>query len=83
LNKLEHFSLPNLLAGREVVPEFLQAQVRPAVLGPALEKYLDHPDEHKDWHDAFEAIHRQLRRNASDGAADAVLGQLREGAGRR
>jgi len=39
LNKLEHFSLPNLLAGRAVVPEFLQAQVRPAVLGPALEKY--------------------------------------------
>jgi len=83
LNKLEHFSLPNLLAGREVVPEFLQAQVRPAVLGPALEKYLDHPEEHKDWYDTFEAIHRQLRRNASDGAADAVLGQLREGAGRR
>ncbi len=83
LNKLEHFSLPNLLAGRAVVPEFLQAQVRPAVLGPALEKYLDHSDEHNDWRDTFEAIHRQLRRNASDGAADAVMGQLREGAGRR
>src|SRR5262249_24917361 len=32
--KLANFSLPNLLAGRELVPEFVQADVRANVLGP-------------------------------------------------
>jgi lipid-A-disaccharide synthase len=78
LNKLEHFSLPNLLAGRELVPEYLQAQVCPAVMGPALERYLGHRGKSEDWRDAFSAIHRQLRRGASDGAAEAVLSLLSE-----
>jgi len=78
LNKLEYFSLPNLLAGRELVPEYLQRQVRPTELGPALERYLNPRGEHENWRDAFTAIHQQLRRNASDGAARAVLGLLSE-----
>ena len=76
MNKLEHFSLPNLLAGREVVPEYLQAQVRPSVLGPALEGYLNRTCEHEDWRETFQGIHQQLRRDANDGAADAVLDLL-------
>ena len=82
LNKLEYFSLPNLLAGLEIVPEFLQADVRPAVLGPALQNYLTHPIGDESWRGVFEEIHLQLRRNASDGAADAVLDLLRGVAGR-
>lgn len=78
LNKLEYFSLPNLLAGRELVPEYLQRQVCPTELGPALERYLNPQGEHEKWRDAFTAIHQQLRRNASDGAARAVLGLLSE-----
>ena len=74
--RLEHFALPNLLAGRRVVPEFLQGDVRAEVLGPALESYLD--GEHgqgKDsgWHEAFRSIHERLRRNASERAASAVV----------
>ncbi len=74
--QLDHFALPNLLAGRGVVPEFLQADVRANVLGPALESYLD--GEHgrgKDsgWYDAFRSIHERLRRNANERAADAVV----------
>ncbi|MCZ6585608.1 MAG: lipid-A-disaccharide synthase [Gammaproteobacteria bacterium] len=78
LNKLEYFSLPNLLAGRELVPEYLQRQVCPTELGPALERYLNPQGEHENWRDAFTAIHQQLRCNASDGAARAVLGLLSE-----
>lgn len=76
LNRLEHFSLPNLLAGRSVVPEFLQGDVRAEVLGPALESYLDgERGSGKDsgWYDAFRTIHQRLRRNASERAAGAVL----------
>ncbi len=80
VEKLAHFSLPNLLAGREVVPEFLQGDVRAEVLGPALEAHLSR--EHSQaldsgWYDVFLTIHQQLRRNASAGAADAVLQLLK------
>src|SRR5690606_37921611 len=34
--RLPNFSLPNLLAGRGLVPEFLQGRVRPDEMGPAL-----------------------------------------------
>lgn len=82
LNKLDNFSLPNLLAGREIVPEYLQADVRPAVLGPALDKFLTQPAHDEPWRGVFEEIHLQLRCNASDGAAAAVLELLREEGGR-
>jgi lipid-A-disaccharide synthase len=81
LRKLAHFSLPNLLAGREVVAEYLQAQVRPDVLGPALEKLLTRSGKHDELDAVFREIHGKLRRDASNGAAEAVLtflGQRRE-----
>ena len=74
--QLEHFALPNLLAGRCVVPEFLQDEVRADVLGPALESYLDgERGRGKDsgWYDAFRSIHERLRRNANERAASAVV----------
>ncbi len=74
--QLEHFALPNLLAGQRVVPEFLQGDVRADVLGPALESYLDGEHGHgKDsgWYDAFRTIHERLRRNANERAASAVV----------
>ena len=76
INRLENFSLPNLLAGREVVPEYLQADVCPAVLGPALEAFLAQSPGEKPWSGAFEEIHLKLRRDASDGAATAILDLL-------
>ncbi|HEX6998446.1 MAG TPA: lipid-A-disaccharide synthase [Gammaproteobacteria bacterium] len=73
VRRLKHFSLPNLLAGRELVPEFVQGQVRPDVLGPAVERFLDGTPLDPGWYDAFADIHRQLRRGADDRAAEAVL----------
>lgn len=40
LVKLRWFTIVNLVAGREVFEEFLQGDVNPAVLGPALERIL-------------------------------------------
>ena len=75
--KLPHFSLPNLLAGREVVPEFVQKQVRPDVLGPVLRDFLDGNMRVADWYDSFTSIHRQLRCDASTAAAREVLELVR------
>jgi lipid-A-disaccharide synthase len=75
--KLPYFSLPNLLAGRALVPEFVQGQVRPEVLGPAVLAALDGTGLPAGWYDAFADIHRQLRRDASASAAREVLALVR------
>ena len=59
VSRLPHFSLPNLLAGRALVPEFVHGQVRPEVLGPALLGALDGTGLAPGWYDAFAEIHRQ------------------------
>jgi lipid-A-disaccharide synthase len=75
--KLPHFSLPNLLAGRALVPEFAQRDVRPEVLGPAVLGALDGTGLAPGWYDAFTDIHRQLRCDASASAAREVLALVR------
>jgi lipid-A-disaccharide synthase len=76
LMKADYFAQPNLLAGRQVVPEYLQDDVRPEVLGPALLAQLQRPD-HAELIATFTAIHTTLRRDASARAADAIL-ELRD-----
>jgi lipid-A-disaccharide synthase len=71
LVKTEHFSQPNLLAGRALVPEFFQEDVRAEVLGPALLGQLERPDR-SELMDAYMDIHRTLRCDASHRAAEAI-----------
>ncbi len=73
LNKLAHFSLPNLLAGGACVPEFLQSDVRPDVLGPSLEHFLSADGDVDGLRATFAAIHTDLRRDASHAAASAIV----------
>jgi len=77
LVKTEFFSQPNLLAGRQLVPEFFQEQVRPEVLGPAVLGQLERTDR-AQLVEAFSAIHHTLRRGASERAAEAVLELVNE-----
>jgi lipid-A-disaccharide synthase len=79
LVKTDYFSQPNLLAGRKLVPEFFQEQVRPEVLGPAVLGQLERSDR-AELVAAFAEIHRTLRRDASARAAEAIL-ELRAGRG--
>jgi lipid-A-disaccharide synthase len=72
LVKTEYFSQPNLLAGRPLVPEFYQRQVRAEALGPAVLAQLERPDL-AELTGAFADIHRALRRDASARAAEAIL----------
>jgi len=72
LMKAPFFALPNLLAGRELVPEFLNRQVRAEVLGPALLTQLERSDR-KALLDVFADIHRALKRDASRESAQAIL----------
>ena len=82
LMKADYFAQPNLLAGRRVVPEYLQEDVRPDVLGPALLAQLERPD-HAELVATFTAIHQTLRCDASARAADAILELQRQRQARR
>jgi lipid-A-disaccharide synthase len=77
LLKAPFFAQPNLLAGRAVVPELAQADVNPERLGREIEWWLDGPEAVFELQTLFTAIHRQLRKGASEQAADAILALAR------
>jgi len=70
---VKYFSLPNLLSGSQIVPEIFQAKATPEALGAAILHYLDYPDTMDSLREKFDAIHKQLKRDASTRAARAVL----------
>lgn len=65
-----YISLPNLLAQRLLVPELLQDDATPEALAQTLLPLIDGGEEQTR---GFDEIHRTLRRDASNQAADAVL----------
>ncbi|MBA1428672.1 MULTISPECIES: lipid-A-disaccharide synthase [Pseudomonas fluorescens group] len=68
--KSPYISLPNLLAQRLLVPELLQDDATPEALAQTLLPLIDDGEEQTR---GFDDIHRTLRRDASNQAADAVL----------
>jgi lipid-A-disaccharide synthase len=68
--KSPYVSLPNLLAQRLLVPELLQDAATAEALAQTLLPLLDNGKEQTA---GFDEIHRTLRRDASNQAADAVL----------
>ena len=68
------FALPNILAGRQLVPEFIQQDADPRRMAAAATELLLAPD-HSDLLDEFARIHRQLITNKAPGraAAQALL----------
>jgi lipid-A-disaccharide synthase len=81
LMKAPFFAQPNLLAGRELVPELFQEAVTPERLGAELLRWLEDPPRAAAAVAEFHRIHLELRRGASARAADAVLGLLERRAG--
>lgn len=70
LVKSPYFSLPNLLAGRALVPEFIQQQATPEALSQAVLQQLEEGAEQTEH---FLELHKLLKRDASKQAAAAVL----------
>ena len=65
--------LPNVLAGREVVPEILQDKATPENLAEALIKLYEDKENAEAVAEAFTDIHYQLRQNTAEKAAKAVI----------
>jgi lipid-A-disaccharide synthase len=73
LIKVPYAAMANLLTGRELAPEFLQARCTPALMGPALLALLDDGPRRAEIAAEYDRIHRTLRHDAARSAAAAVL----------
>ena len=73
---LPYFGLPNILAGRFVVPEFIQDEATPENLAQALENLVTDRLVCERLAGLFVAIHRTLRQNTAEKAANAILPYL-------
>lgn len=71
--KIPWLSLPNLLTGHELVPEYIRRKPTVDNLTNSVMSFFDEPSSASAVADEFLAIHKLLRCNASERAADAVL----------
>ncbi len=73
LIKSRFISLPNLLADAPLVPEVLQDEVRPEVLGSLLLQQLEDPAHAAMLRERFAEIHDALNCDADERAAEAIV----------
>ncbi len=73
---LPYVGLPNVLAGRFVVPEVLQDDANPEKLAEQLLTLYADKDKAEEIEEAFTDIHLQLRQNNAETAARAVIACL-------
>lgn len=73
---LPYVGLPNVLAGRFVVPEVLQEDANPEKLAEQLLALYADKDQAEEIEEAFTDIHLQLRQNNAETAARAVIACL-------
>lgn len=67
-----YFALPNILARRALIPEFIQDEATPEALSAAVIAYLDSSSQ-SELIVEFDRMHRMLRRDAGGQAGNAVL----------
>jgi len=73
LIKIKQYSLPNILAGEELVPEFIQQQATAENIAQATLAYFDNTEKVAVLVRRFTDIHLQLRCNANNRAAEAMM----------
>jgi lipid-A-disaccharide synthase len=82
LLKTPHITLPNLLTPTPLVPEFTQQNATPAALAAAVGDLLRDEARREQIAREFSGLREQLRRNADERAADAVLDVIAAAAAR-
>lgn len=81
---LPHYSMVNILAGKQVVPELIQGDFTSAAVSARVEYLLDHPQARQEIGQELRAIKNRLGPGGAIGrAADAVVGVMRSGAKRK
>lgn len=78
LVRVKYFSLPNLLAGEQVAPEFLQEAVTAGNLSAAVLRALEDEPRRQHLEQKFLQVHQALRAGGAERAAEEILKMLRE-----
>ena len=74
LVKVPYFSIVNILAKRELVPELMQEDFTAANVAARVEYLLDHPEAREEMIRGFQALKARLGRNgALERAADSMV----------
>jgi lipid-A-disaccharide synthase len=77
--RTNYLGMPNVLAGREIVPEFLQHEARPGTISRAVFRLMKDPAVRDQMISEFDAIIEKLgETGASAKAAQAILNELME-----
>jgi len=76
LIKIKRYALPNILAGRDLVPEFIQHDCTAEKLSAAILHWFKHPEQVDALQTDYLHLHHTLRQNASAQAATAVVALL-------
>jgi len=75
--EVQHVALPNLIAGRRIVPELVQGACTPEAIAAALGEFLDRPDAASAVREALSQVRSQLHGDgAFERAAQAVLTEV-------
>jgi len=73
MGQLLHVGLPNILAGRLIVPEILQDDATPENLAAALYQLYEDRKGAAELNEVYTGIHQQLKQNTAQKAAEAII----------
>ena len=77
LIRVKHLGMPNVLAGREIVPEFIQGNAQPAAIAQEVLRLLDDPARREQMVADFDAVIARLGKGgANDKGAQAILEEV-------
>lgn len=76
--QVRHLAMPNVLAGREIVPEYIQHRAQPGLIAAAVRELLTNTETRRRMLADFESVARKLGEGAAaSNAAEAILAELR------
>ena len=79
LVKVKQFTLPNLLTGEALIPEFIQGDADPARIAGAVIDLLDDPERCAAIKARFAKLRNELAMNSNERAADALISLTAQG----
>ena len=71
--KVPYVALPNLLAGRQLVPEYIQRDLTVDKVCEGIVRHMTGTEDHGELMKEFDLIHKSLRLDASSAAAQAIV----------
>ena len=74
----DYISLPNILLGKEVVPELIQKKAHPVSIFNASVLFLSNQQAVKELREQFNGLYLELKKNASMLAANAIIEIIEE-----